>query len=269
MQKDDEQRDFFTLMTFGGCMMALGLIISLSIYFSAVKPNREELDNWKETKCSISNTTATPYPCCITTSCQCAECSSQDTCSSLVGGLTNGTCCNGYYCCETRYNTCCRRRCDSNGRNCRRKCRKCNPYCYSSVQNQLCESLCGTCHNVSADIFIDQIEKTQVITGNCPINDNNCVNSWFSNWADGSERRCWYHEDNHEIQVRWDGPSKDTTAIVFMWFFVAVLLSGFLVALSPQMFVFGSSIKEQFCVREVEEEEEGIVYDYYYTASSE
>ncbi len=99
----------------------------------------------------IKSKNENPYRCCVVESCVCQEAGSLPTCASRLASLTEGSCGNGYYCCNQ---FCTSRSCGSRGRS---TCTSC--YCVRDVSSRRCNSRCGNCYRPFVQVTFQLANK--------------------------------------------------------------------------------------------------------------
>jgi len=109
---------------------------------------------------NVYNVRAIATPCCELQNCDCNEADGSDpSCNDALANIIPGSCDNGYFCCSRRNDGSCR----------------------TNVQNQLCDSQCGTCYVVVANVTLTSANTTTPPSPRdvswekrCPLGDVQC-----------------------------------------------------------------------------------------------
>ena len=212
------------------------LPIFLGVFLGVVLPDIKLDQREVHTQCWYSDGTADPYACCDKVGCMCANCDSNTmpTCSSALSLLIPGDCCNGYHCCQTRCETCCETeaytetyRCNCRGstssRTCstctrtryRERCFDCNCRCVQSVDNQQCNVACGTCHRLSAVLYV-RLNGNAIprpVESHCARDRADCAQAWLDRTQPDRRYECWVDKKN--LNIRWEPREGNTAGLVF------------------------------------------------------
>jgi hypothetical protein len=126
-----------SLLVFIPCGIALLVYVLSSHWHDTVV-----VYNYRQADMTVLETVVEERRCCRITDCACAEAASNvPTCSSKMASLLEGSCNNGYYCCQTQCYSCnCHENSDGN-----QECDQCC-YCSLSVAARSCNVECSTCY---------------------------------------------------------------------------------------------------------------------------
>ena len=131
---------------------------------------------------TVKNVHINPYECCDITNCECSNTNAND-CNNLMSNLFEGECNNGLFCCKMMSFECnCVTWNDANGY-ATTTCGMCH-VCDRYIENQKCETVCGTCYNPTVDVYyhINNKKIKTEFTKNCPKDDEECYKDFINSF---------------------------------------------------------------------------------------
>lgn len=157
------------------------------------------------------------YACSKRYDCHCV-CSGLPSCSQLQGTVgKEGSCCSSTCCArhDYVYRTCRRRKCDSDGTNCRTETYTCRKRECVETSREMCQVKWGTCWTPTLNLWIHGQNRTLTHNTDCGFNDRVCVDSYFDKYPVDSTHICYVYKD----EVEFSKPSD--SGYVLAWIFAS------------------------------------------------
>ena len=231
----------YALLAQVAAVAILGALMGIAVEFWVLEDKQEWTPKWNPTIATVANNTEEAYRCCNTINCVCSEApAGAANCSSLLDGLVEGVCGDGYYCCWEGCDTCKKRcwkkvchSCDEHGSECCRKERRwckypCNCGCRESVADQKCDVACGTCWDFTIEFVYPIKESDELVystmTRHCKRDDFSCEDQTSEQFAVNNTMRLWYKIKDPE-QIRLTDPDEAweiTGGMIAVLFFISL-----------------------------------------------
>jgi len=178
------------LLVCGG-IVTIGLMIGTIVNVVNRDKNNAYLDSLSESNnCTVRESQITTENCDCQKDCHCDYCNlGDDECSDMLKNKVEGTCCDGYECCQRT----CQRCCDK-----KNICHQCNCRCIDSVSDRGCKITCSTCYIVKFIVDIEEvIIPGRVIIDDCK-KDKKCAQELLYLYQINSTYTCYFDPENYE-----------------------------------------------------------------------